>query len=312
MAGRPVEFVFLSRGRIELFTGSTVEAATLVSRKVTMKITVWATLCLVVASAGLPVEGADPSSSVVGLPLIGAEAVEFLSTAKVVGEPESFDEVAITGPLRVTLSDGARTLRAVFKDEDTLYPEFRYGDGREVERAKDSYKHEIAAFELDTMLGLGLVPPCVERKIGSRKGSLCLWVERSMTEDRRREDGLDPPDPVQFKAQMREVRLFQQLIADLDYSNIRNLVIDTNFQVYKVDSSMAYYPDPELLPELNSAHVSRRFLRALETLDKKEMNERLNRWLLKVQRGDLWARRNRILKRADKLIAEYGEEEVLY
>lgn len=277
-----------------------------------MKNILWLTFVVLLSVAGVLAAGESDTDSVIGLPLTGQKAVDFLRSAEVVGKPEKFDPVAITSPLRVRLTDGKNTFRAVFKDENTLYPNFRYGDGREVERATDSYKHEIAAFELDLLMGLDLVPPCVERKIGSRRGSLCLWAENSRPEDERREEGLEPPDPEQFKGQMREIRLFQQLIADLDYSNIRNLVVDDNFRVYKVDSSMAFDDDPALFAELNSSHLSRRFLEALEALDKDEVTKKLNQWLLKAQTKTLWARRDKILKRADKLIAKHGEDAVLY
>lgn len=277
-----------------------------------MKKILWLTFGVLLSVVGVLGAGETDTDSVVGLPLTGQEAVDFLRSAEVVGKPEKFDPVAITSPLRVRLTDGKHTLRAVFKDEDTLYPNFRYGDGREVERATDSYKHEIAAFELDLLMGLDLVPPCVERKIGSRKGSLCLWVEGSRPEDERRDKGLVPPDPEAFKGQMREIRLFQQLIADLDYSNIRNMVVDDDFRVYKVDSSMAFYSDSALLADLNSSHLSRRFLEALEALDKDEVTKKLKPWLLNVQSKTLWARRGKILKRADKLIAKNGEAAVLY
>ena len=267
----------------------------------------------VLLSIGVAVAGETTTqTTVVGLPLTGQEAVEFLSVAKVVGEPENFDSVAITDPLRVRLTDGTQTLRAIFKDENTLYPNFRYGDGREVERAMDSYKHEIAAFELDLMLGLDLVPPCVERKMYSRKGSLCLWVEGSKTEAERREKGLEPPDAQRWKNDMLEARLFQQLIADLDFSNIRNLIMDWDFRIYKIDSSMAFYADSGLIKELDANRFSRRFLNALESLDRDQMDEKLKPWLYKVQRKDLWARRDRILKRAKKLVAEHGEDKMLY
>jgi len=249
---------------------------------------------------------------VVGLPLTGQQAAEFLRSAKIVGTPEPFDPVAITSPLRVTLTDGVRTLRAIFKDEHTVYPEFRFGDGREFTRVQDSYKHEIAAFQLDLLLDLGVVPPCVERKIDSRTGSLCLWIESSRPEDERREKGLTPPDPEKFINDVREIRLFQQLIADLDYSNIRNVVVDDNFKVYKVDSSMAFYPDPQLFRELDSSHMSRRFLDALRSLERKPLDQMVGPWLKKPELKDLVKRRERILQRADRLIAEHGEDEVLY
>jgi hypothetical protein len=269
-------------------------------------------LCVLLAAAGAGAEEADGSDAVIGVPLRGEEAEAFLVEAEVVGEPEEFDEAAITGPVRVSLTDGSRTFRAIFKHEETRYPEFRFSDGREVDNARDSFRHEIAAYRLDQMLGLDIVPPCVERKINSHTGSLCFWVEGSMTEAERRERGLQPSDPTWYKGQLREIELFQQFIADLDYSDLRNLVVDEKLRIHKVDSSMAFDPDPNLLTGLYSSRLSRRLIEAIEALDKKQMNEALKPWLHKDQLSGLWERRKRILKRADQLIDDYGEERTLY
>ena len=249
----------------------------------------------------------------VGLPLSGQEAVDFLRSAEVTGKPEDFDDLAITSPRRLELTLECKTVRAIFKDENTTHRgTFRYGDGREVPMVTDSYKHEVAAFELDLMLDLGIVAPCVERKLFKRKGSLCLWVEDSMTEADRKEKGIEPPDRRDFNEQMYTLFLFQQLISDQDFSNIRNIVIDSDFKIYKIDSSMAFYRDSALIDQLNAPTYSRRFLTALKTLDRKQLGERLKPWLLKPQIKSLWDRRQKIIERADKLVAEHGEDKILY
>ena len=269
-------------------------------------------VCILLSVSGAgAVENAD-ADPVVGVPLTGDEAIDFLTNAEVVGEPEAFDPDAITGPVRVTLSDGSRTYRAIFKDEDTRYPEFKFSDGRVVKEARDSYRHEIAAYQLDRLLGLGIVPPCVEREIDSKKGSLCFWVEAAMTEADRRHRGLQSTDPERYEEKLLEIELFQQLIADLDYSDLRNLVIDDHLRLYKVDSSLAFDPDPDLLPGLDSSRMSRRLVEALRALDKDTMEQALKPWLLRDELTDLWKRRAKILKRADRLIDQYGEHETLY
>ncbi len=181
-------------------------------------------------------------TTVVGLPLTGQAAVDFLTTAEVTSKPEDFDDLAITSPRRMELTKGDLTLRAIFKDENTMHRGiFRFGDGREVPMVKDSYQHEIAAYELAVALGLDIVPPCVERKLSNRKGSLCLWVEDAETLDEYRERGIEPPDQRLWNQRLDAVRLFQQLISDEDFSNIRNILVDADFRIYKVDSSMAFY-----------------------------------------------------------------------
>src|SRR3954463_14588743 len=41
----------------------------------------------------------------------------------------------------------------------------------------ESYKSEIAAYELDRLLDLQMVPPAVERQIGGETGAAIMWLE---------------------------------------------------------------------------------------------------------------------------------------
>ena len=248
-----------------------------------------------------------------GLPLTGDDAVEFLRTAQITGRLEKeFDSLAISDPVRVTLTDGQMTARAVFKDIDKYDLKFKYGDGRTLTRVKDTYRHEIAAYKLDAMLGLGIVPPCTERTIGSHTGSLCLWVEHAMTESERIKKQIQPPNAVEFNNQMLVIRLFHQLIWDADYNNVRNLLIDESFKLHKIDSSMAFRMDPTLRKEDSLNRFSKKFLTALKSLDRESLNEGLRPWLNDQQIETLWQRRERILQLADERVASYGETVALY
>ena len=143
-----------------------------------------------------------------GLPMTGDEAEIFLRDARIVGmKPIG---VGVTKPMKVTLSDGERTHHAVWKSID----EVRHGvvkgrNGGFQAAFKDSYKYEIAAYELDKMLGFDLVPPTVEREIDGKKGSLQLWVEGAFTELDRREKNLETDDYVTWSNQQYKLRLLQ-------------------------------------------------------------------------------------------------------
>lgn len=267
----------------------------------------FAVFVLSLAIAGVP----STEAEVVGLPLTGEEAVEFLLTAEVLGKPKRFDSVAITEPVVVMLTDGTRTLRAIFKDEDTYHMIFRFADGRVLTRVYDSYKHEIAAYELDVLLELDIVPPCVERTIRGEIGSLCLWVENAMTEAARKKKRIRPPDVDDWNCQMFTIRFFHQLIWDPDYNNIRNTLVDTNFKLYKVDSSMTFRTDPELRNEKSLTRFSRLVLANLESLERGEVEARLGPWLNSKQLDALWARRARLLELAKEPIAARCEVPVL-
>lgn len=225
---------------------------------------------------------------------------------------KEFDSLAVTDPIRVTLTRDGTTVRAIFKDIDTLHMMYTYSDNRTLPEVKDSYRHEIAAYELDLLLDLDIVPPCVERTVHGRKGSLCLWVENAMTESDRLKRKLQPPNAVEFNNQMFVIRLFQQLIWDPDYNNVRNLLVDQDFKLYKIDSSMAFRWDPELRKEASLSRFSRRVLESLEALDRQTVNRRLGPWLDEGQIEALWQRRIRILELARERIATDGEAAVLY
>jgi hypothetical protein len=265
-----------------------------------------AALLLLAAQAGTPT---PPPRT--GLALTGADAERFLATAAVI-DLEHYESRGITHPRRAVLSGGGLTLRAVFKDINTTHVREQLSTGQWMLNLKDSYMHEIAAFKLDQLLGLGLVPPCVERRIEGDTGSLCLWVEGAMTEAERANAKTVPPDVVAFNDRMHDIRLFMQLTWDTDYNNVANIVIGPDWKVYKVDSSRAYRQTETLRREEGLTRFRRSTLQALESLTRQRLDEALGPWLDTRQLDGLWQRRTRILELARERVASQGEEAVLY
>jgi hypothetical protein len=235
-----------------------------------------------------------------GLPLTGEEAEDFLRNAEIM-KVEEFETKGITEPQRAILTDGTIEARAVFKDVDEFHNKETLTSGRTVARLKDSYRHEIAAYEVDKMLGLGIVPPCVERKIKGKRGALCLWIEGAMTEwQRSREEFVQPPDVTAFNDQIHTIKLFMQLLWDTDYNNISKILVDSDWKLYKVDSSRAFRNDRTLRREEGLTRFSRSVLEKLAQIDPEQMRERLSPWLDKAQIKGLLARRQEILDLVDK------------
>jgi len=246
-----------------------------------------------------------------GLPLTGEAAETFLRTAEVVRR-RGLDQ-GITNSDQYTLSDGARTCRAIWKTID----EFKRGlssfeGGGVYLDFADSWKHEVAAYELDKLVGTGLVPPTVERTFGRRKGSLQLWVEGAMTEADRKKRKLAPPDPQPWNAQIHKVRLLHQLTYNTDYRNINNVLSDPSFRVYAVDFSRAFISYGDLRSEQELVRFSRSALEALKALDRPTLDAKLGRWLTGPQLEGLLQRRDKILALAERRVREQGEAAVLY
>ncbi len=252
-----------------------------------------------------------PAQEPFGLPLKGEDAEKFLRTADVVRKKAL--GIGITHSEQYTLSDGSRTHRAVWKTID----EFKRGatsfeGGGVVIDFADSYKHEIAAYELDKLLGTDLVPPTVERTFGRTTGSLQMWVEGAMTEADRKQKKLAPPDPQAWNEQMYKVRLLHQLTYDTDARNIRNVLIDPAFRIYAIDFSRSFTGYADLRSEKELTRFSRPALEALKALDRPTLDARLGHWLGGPQIAALLKRRDKILALAARRVAESGEAAVLY
>ena len=247
-----------------------------------------------------------------GLPLHGEEAERFLRTAKIVSS-KSFKTKAVTRPKKVELTDGEQNHFALFKTIDESAPVKHLGRGETELQFSDCFEYEIAAYELDKLLGLGIVPPTIRRRIGTQVGSLSLWIEGAMTEwERLNVRKIHPPDMADWNEQMYTIRLFLQLIYDTDYNNINNLLVTPDWKIYKIDASRAFRNHKELRREGSLERFSRRVLTSLRALTEEDLEENLDRWLTKAQLKALWVRRNLILELADRRVAEEGEEAVLF
>ena len=245
------------------------------------------------------------------LPLEGQAAAEFLTTADVVAmKPLPF---GVTKPFKVTLDDGERTAHAVWKTIDTVNPRHRpHSTDRTEVYFRDSYHHEVAAYELDKLLGLGLVPPTIERRIDGQLGSLQLWIEDAVTEAKRMKLELEPPDSRRWSERCYAVRLFHQLTGDTDASNVSNILVDPDFRVYVIDSSRAFHLRTTLHRPEGLRRFPRPVLERLLELSPEVVEEKLGPWLTPGQREALLARRDRLVELAERLIAAQGEQAALF
>jgi hypothetical protein len=246
-----------------------------------------------------------------GLPLSGAAAEEFLREAEVVAmKPIG---VGITKPMKVTLRRNGREHHAVWKTVDDLRQGIFQGPKGGFQSAfRDSYKYEVAAYELDKLLQLGLVPPTVSREIDGRRGSLQLWVENAFTELDRRESDRLPQDYVSWSNELYKLRLLHQLTFNDDARNVRNVVYDESFQPYAIDNSRSFRRYHYLSDESGLLRFSRGLLARLAGLDRARLERALDPWLDSAEIEAILARRDLLLQTASEKTQQYGEAAVLY
>ena len=207
-----------------------------------------------------------------------------------------------TGPWLITLDKGPVRQRAVFRHVDRPRPH----------PTPDSYKYDIAAYELTKLLGLELVPPVVEREVEGRPGSLQVYVENCIREKDRKRKKQEPPDPLAFSNAVAEVNVFENLTYD-ECQDADDLYIHTeNWRVCRVDFSEAFAPFNEFLPGCEITVCSRKLYDGLVKLDEQTVRPALSRFLSDEEIGALLARKDLIVAKIKALIAEKGEQAVLF
>jgi hypothetical protein len=235
---------------------------------------------------------------------------EFLRTAKVVSSREA--KKGVTGTMRLTLSDGTVTHDASFQGIDEHKGVKQLAQGTELNFV-DSYKYNIAAYALAELLGVDdMMPVYVERKWGGNTGSLSWWLPVKMDEVERHKQKLTAPDPEAWNNQMYRVRVFDELVSDNDV-NLTNVLIGEDWKIWRIDFSRAFRlnKDPkDATKEL--VRCDRHLLEKLKALDVNAVTEKTNHYLTKDEVKAVMARRDKIVAQFQKLIAEKGENEVLY
>jgi hypothetical protein len=176
----------------------------------------------------------------------------------------------------------------------------------------DSYKYNIAAYALAELIGMDdMLPVYVERKWKGDAGSLSWWLPVKMDELERHKQKLTAPDADAWNNQMYKVRVFDQLVADTDV-NLTNVLIGEDWKIWRIDFSRAFRLNKELQDPKALVRCDRQLLEKLKALDANALTEKTSHYLTKDEVKAVMTRRDKIVAQFQKMIAEKGENEVLY
>jgi hypothetical protein len=233
------------------------------------------------------------------------EIENYLKNAKVCSEKRRVGRR--TEAWLLCLTDGKIERRGFFRITNRIRPH----------PLADSYKYDLAAYELNKLLDLNIVPPAVEREIEGKKGSLALLIEGIITEEIRRNKNIEPPDPQSFEHSLEQLTIFENLTYSNSYCGKRDLgdiliMRKEDWKIWRVDFSEAFAPLPELIPECHITRCSKKLFQTLLKLDNDAVKGKLSLYLNEEEINALLQRKNIIIERIQKLIEEKGEEAVLY
>jgi hypothetical protein len=240
--------------------------------------------------------------------LTRAQMEEFLLKAKVIEQRNL--STGITNSQRALLDDGKLRHNAHIQLVNISKTSFQTVQGTEL-NFRDCYKFNVAAYELDKLLELNMVPVSVERKVGSM-AAVTWWVDdAAMTELDRKKKKLKPPDLHSWNQQMYVCRVFDQLIYNTD-RNLGNLVITKDWKIWLIDHTRAFRAMKDLRSRENLVQSDRKLLANLRQLTKETLEKAVDRYLLPPEIEGLLARRDRIVSFFDEQIAKKGEAAVLF
>jgi hypothetical protein len=250
-----------------------------------------------------------------GLAILGTAAVSSAADAKIwVGNAAKYEQwlrdakvvevedvgQGVTKPRKATLEMGDTVFHAAYKP---------------IKRGRhsgywESYEAEVAAYELDKLLGLDMVPPTIVRRVESDLGSLQLWVEGCKL---YKSVEKETPSTPEFSHEISRMKVFDNLIYNED-RNAGNFLVDSNWNIVLIDHSRAFVGRKDILKGESKlpASFDRKLVERLRALRFEDLEGPMKGLLDKGQIEDLLARRDLLLKRLDELVAKEGEARVLF
>jgi hypothetical protein len=227
-----------------------------------------------------------------------AEYENFLKTAEIV-RMEAIP-VGVTKPARCYFAPGglaeSMALKAVRPGRQTGFWE--------------SYKSEMAAYELDKLLELQMIPPTVEKRVKGDLSAAVLWVAPVKS---FKQLGGPPTPPAQYvdswNRQMAKAKMFDNLINNRD-PNLGNWLVDPAWNLILIDHTRAFAPGKEMVHKMN--RIEKGLWEHMLTLELVSLKAALDPYLDGGQIKDVLQRRDRMKSEIEKMVAEKGEAAVFF
>lgn len=253
---------------------------------------------IAIALSATTLSGQAPDPAKCSLVWTGHETEfeEFLTTAKVTKVEDV--PIGVTKPQRATLEAGGPAARFAWKP---IRPGYSKG-------FMESYKAEIAAYKLDRMLDLHMVPPIVERKVDGLTGAAVYWIENTKSWSVAQPP--QGPEPG-WSLQLTRMKMFDLLIANID-RNQGNLIYDDDWHLFLIDHSRAFIDKKDLKGIAPLGRVDRALWNKMAALTIEDLDRGLDKWVGDKEKRALLARRDLMAKNIQELIAKRGEKFVFY
>ena len=245
-----------------------------------------------------------------------AEMEAFLQTAEIL----HFEPVGegVTHPYRLHLKKGDFETTAFWKNPSGMMDGFWEG-----------WQYEIAAYRLDRLVGLNMVPVAVEREFQGKKGALSLWAENKYSLLKVFDQGIRIPDEAQGQVEKMKwlTRAWDSLVGNEDRTR-QNVLYTEDWRTILIDHSRAFRTGKKFTEKLMYGadgivkgddgrallfrRVPRGFYDKVKALTPGSIKAAVGDTLTDKEIQALLARRDLLVKEIDAQIHQQGEANVLY
>jgi len=236
---------------------------------------------------------------------------EWLRSANVISREKV--ERGVAEVEKLVLEHEGIQFHAAFRTVDvTVRKAAPRGVGRSTKKYRDAAIFESAAYELSELLGIGRVPPVVERRIDDLNGTVQIWMEGTHPEVVLIQgDQLRPPDRLRWNQQKQIMFVFDNLICNSD-RNQGNLLIDRGWNIWFIDHTRAFKRSSKLIYREKLTRCERRLWKTLREVDEETLRQRVEPYLESQEISKLLTRRDLLIRHIQSLIKKNGDEEVLF
>jgi hypothetical protein len=243
------------------------------------------------------------------------EIEELLKTAEIVSSADIPE--GVTKPIRLYLKKGDVEISGAWKNPKGMQMGHLEG-----------WQYEIAAYEMDKLLDLNLIPPTVEREFKGKPGSLQFWVKSEFSELDVFEKKMGiPRSKFLNKENMKYItRAFDCLIANDDRTQ-QNILYTKDWRVILIDHSRSFRSTRKYTKKLMYGakglkkaggrpvlfrRLPRAFVEKVKGLTYDDIKNAVGTYLKEKEIEAVILRKELLLKEIEEMVKEQGEDKVLY
>ncbi len=222
-----------------------------------------------------------------------SQVEEFLKTAAITITGTTRE--GKTKPFKIELRKNGKMIKGIFKYKDSA-PFNERGSWNKKNNIADRYQYEMAAYHLDRILGINLIPVTIERKVNGKSGIVQIWIDGLISEMTMKDNNIPFKGDCSKEDQDNLINTFDYLISNRDRNQSNVLYSKEDLQIWFIDHSRSFdarTKRPKMIKR-TKIKLTDRFKQALQALNYEDLQV-LRPWLHKRQINGLLLRRDKLI-----------------